>query len=75
MRVAIAINDKIDNIIEADDLVSSALLFPQAEVFDADVLAVGVGWVRDGETWTALPPPAPVIPSLSSRQIRLASAS
>lgn len=58
MRVAIARDDTIVNVIEAPDLAVAVSLFPECEAIDADASAVGIGWVRNGEEWV---PPEPEI--------------
>lgn len=68
MRVAIATNDTIINIIEADGMEITGAFFPGAEVFDADTDNVGIGWVRVGEDWTSPTAPAPTPLSLTHLQ-------
>lgn len=54
MRIAIAENDTIINVIEAASLEVAGGLFPDAEVFDADANPASPGWVKQqGGTWAA----------------------
>lgn len=60
MRVAVAFNDVVINVIDAPDLMIAADVYPGAEVFDADETEVGMGWLREGEGWVVPPAPEPI---------------
>jgi len=70
MRVAIIDNDRVENVIEAPDLIIAALVSPGAEVVDADDLDIGIGWVRDGEAWAPPPPPVPTAEDVDAERDR-----
>ncbi|GAA4180226.1 DUF4376 domain-containing protein [Shinella granuli] len=70
MRVAIIDNDRVENVIEAPDLIISALVCPGFDVVDADGLDIGIGWVRDGEAWAPPPPPVPTAEDVDAERDR-----
>lgn len=55
MRLAIAINNVVVNIIDAPSVAVGKAVYPGATVFDA--AGVAMGWVKQGSSWVA---PAPV---------------
>jgi hypothetical protein len=64
--------DVVSNIVMIDDSDPSSLAYA-ASVGATPAAGVGIGWVRDGETFVPPPieQPAIVFPTLSRRQLRL----
>lgn len=56
MRLAIAMNNVVVNIIDAPSVAVGKAVYPGATVFDA--AGVALGWVKQGSGWV---PPTPVV--------------